>query len=101
MTTPISNEAREAERKLVVELQSQQEFRAERIQLAICRATEALQKENEQLRKQYNELLYAVIRKFPNETRHETALRYINETEQSVLCIGHYHTGPAMNKEEK
>ena len=30
----------------------------------------------------YLELLYAVSRKFPNETRHETALRYIREAEQ-------------------
>jgi hypothetical protein len=30
----------------------------------------------------YNELLYAVEHKFPNETRHETALRYIKQTEQ-------------------
>jgi hypothetical protein len=29
----------------------------------------------------YYELLYAVARKFPNETRHETALRYIREAE--------------------
>lgn len=29
----------------------------------------------------YNELLYAVARKFPNESRHETALRYILEKE--------------------
>lgn len=29
----------------------------------------------------YNELLYAVARKFPNETRHDTALRYIREAE--------------------
>ena len=30
----------------------------------------------------YMELLYAVERKFPNETRHETALRYIQEAER-------------------
>lgn len=34
--------------------------------------------------KLYNELLYAVSRKFPNESRHETALRYILETEDRV-----------------
>ena len=33
----------------------------------------------------YNELLYAVERKFPGETRHETALRYIREAEQRCL----------------
>ncbi len=31
----------------------------------------------------YNELIYAVERKFDNESRHETALRYIRETENS------------------
>lgn len=35
----------------------------------------------EGLEQKYNELLFAVARKFPNETRHETALRYINEAE--------------------
>ncbi len=31
--------------------------------------------------KLYNELIYAVGKKWPNETRHETALRYILEAE--------------------
>ena len=30
----------------------------------------------------YHELLYAVARKFPGESRHETALRYIRDTEE-------------------
>jgi hypothetical protein len=30
----------------------------------------------------YNELLYAVAKKHPDETRHETALRYIRQAEQ-------------------
>jgi hypothetical protein len=30
----------------------------------------------------YDELLYAVARKYPGETRHQTALRYIMEREQ-------------------
>jgi hypothetical protein len=29
----------------------------------------------------YNELLYAVVRVHPNETRHQTALRYIQQAE--------------------
>ncbi len=29
----------------------------------------------------YHELLFAVARKYPNETRHQTALRYIHESE--------------------
>lgn len=32
--------------------------------------------------RKYNELLYAVAKKYPGETRHETALRYIREREQ-------------------
>ena len=34
--------------------------------------------------KKYHELLLAVGRKFTNETRHETALRYIQEAEANV-----------------
>lgn len=30
----------------------------------------------------YQELIYAVARKFPNETRHQTALRYIMQAER-------------------
>lgn len=33
----------------------------------------------------HNELLYAVVRVFPGESRHETALRYIREAEARVL----------------
>lgn len=42
-------------------------------------------KEAVEVRKKYGELIYAVARKFPNETRHETALRYIQEAEMSAL----------------
>jgi uncharacterized Zn finger protein (UPF0148 family) len=37
----------------------------------------------------YNELIYAVGRKFPGETRHQTALKYIQRAEQIT-------TGPAQ-----
>ena len=36
----------------------------------------------------YHELLYAVARKFPGESRHETALRYIRDTEERVSRSG-------------
>jgi hypothetical protein len=36
----------------------------------------------------YYELLYAVARKFPNESRHETALRYIREAELPTSQTG-------------
>lgn len=34
----------------------------------------------------YDELIKAVQRMFPNETRHQTALRYIRETEANATC---------------
>lgn len=35
----------------------------------------------------YSELLYAVHRAFPDENRHQTALRYITQTERlSAMC---------------
>ena len=40
-----------------------------------------LAEENMKLKEQYHELLFAVAQKFPNESRHETALRYIRERE--------------------
>lgn len=41
----------------------------------------------------YNELIMAVARIFPGESRHETALRYIQEAERD--CLG----GPDQDKE--
>lgn len=38
--------------------------------------------------KKYEELLLSVANKYPNETRHETALRYIKQREQSSHCGG-------------
>lgn len=38
-------------------------------------------REVESLRSLYHELLYAVEKKYPGETRHQTALRYIQEAE--------------------
>lgn len=35
----------------------------------------------EKIEKKYNELLLAVGNKYPDESRHETALRYIKTTE--------------------
>lgn len=35
----------------------------------------------------YYELLYAVERKFPDETRHQTALRYIQEAENQPISM--------------
>ena len=41
----------------------------------------------------YHELIMSVAQKFPNETRHETALRYIEERESNT----HEHQ---QNKEQ-
>ena len=38
----------------------------------------------ESLSKKYDELIFAVGRKFPHETRHQTALRYIREAESTT-----------------
>lgn len=36
----------------------------------------------------YNELIMAVAKKYPNESRHETALRYIVEREEQANSEG-------------
>lgn len=36
----------------------------------------------------YNELLYAVASKFPDESRHQTALRYIKSAEHRPHGVG-------------
>lgn len=50
----------------------------------------------QELADKYHELLWAVARKFPGETRHETALRYIREAE---LQSCEPKCGAAMAKE--
>ena len=41
-----------------------------------------------ELERDYNELLFAVGKKWPNESRHETAVRYIQQAEQSDATAG-------------
>lgn len=48
--------------------------------VAMGNLEEAL-REKAELQKNYNELIMAVERKFPNETRHQTAHRYIRQCE--------------------
>ena len=43
-----------------------------------------LQAENEELKNKYYDLLLQVAKKFPDESRHETAKRYIQERETST-----------------
>lgn len=59
---------------------------------------ETLVKENERLREmwfKYNELIMQVGSKFPDETRHETALRYIKKAESGS---NQPDTGYAVNE---
>lgn len=56
---------------------------AERNEHAAMLKIEQLEADNAALREAYNELIMAVARKFPNETRHQTALRYIRQAEKS------------------
>ena len=46
---------------------------------------DSFQTKLEELQKQYEELIMAVEEKYPNETRHETALRYIKSAEIGSL----------------
>jgi len=49
----------------------------------ICMTYDEQQGKLNHLNSRYRELLYSVARKFPGETRHETALRYIRAAESS------------------
>lgn len=47
-----------------------------------------LQLDHDHLSGKYYELIYQVSRKYPGETRHETALRYLREAERSHDATG-------------
>jgi hypothetical protein len=42
----------------------------------------------QEVQARYHELLYAVVRKWPGESAHETALRYIREAEMHTTSTG-------------
>ena len=48
----------------------------------VCAAAPQPEPVDVDLRRKYEELLMMVARKFPNESRHETALRYIRQMEE-------------------
>ncbi len=48
----------------------------------VCLTYEEQREKIAELQTKYSELLYQVARKFPGETRHETALRYIRAAEE-------------------
>jgi hypothetical protein len=50
---------------------------------------ETLRSRHAALVEKYDELLYSVGNKYPNESRHETALRYIRNSENPTDNIAH------------
>ena len=52
----------------------------------ICR--DCLEQELQSLKTKYQELIMAVSKKYPNETRHQTALKYIVNSEKVDSRIG-------------
>lgn len=49
-----------------------------------CKRAETAERQRDEARKEHQELIMAVAQKWPNETRHQTALRYINERESGA-----------------
>lgn len=54
---------------------------------AIEEERDRLEAENKRLREQYNSLIFEVSYKFPGESRHDTAKRYIREREEHGIEI--------------
>ena len=52
---------------------------------ALADEVDKLEEENEKLEKKYYELIYAVASKHLGETRHDTALRYIQTAEKGSI----------------
>ena len=50
--------------------------------LLLVDESEQLQAERDRYKEKYEDLIYCVASKFPNESRHETAKRYIQQREQ-------------------
>ncbi len=52
----------------------------------VCLTYDEQREKLQELQSKYHQLLYAVKRKFPGESRHETALRYIRAAEELPAC---------------
>lgn len=78
--------AKEAMEQLAAVTQERNSFQDQCIRMRHERHAEKEQLATVQ--KDYNELLYAVESKFPDETRHQTALRYIRTQEHGQTKIG-------------
>jgi hypothetical protein len=63
----------------------------------IWEVAQKLSEENAELKRNYNELIMAVACKFPNESRHHTALRYIVQAENREAATA----SPAVKSEVK
>ena len=58
----------------------------DQLYLEISQLTEAKTQKELVLQMKYDDLIFAVGNKFPSETRHETALKYIKAAE--IHCAG-------------
>ena len=66
--------------KRIAELEAKLDRAAKQISGLVAREIEREDKV-QRLEKDYNDLIYQVATKFPNESRHETAKRYIQQAE--------------------
>lgn len=83
--------AQELHKKLMDE---NDQLRAENLNLTkerdeLKKSANNIAKMLEEYKAKYNELLYAVANKYEGESRHETALRYIKEAENSSEVVMH------------
>jgi hypothetical protein len=66
----------------------------------VCQCEDKMLKDRirnlEAVAEKYQELLYQVACKFPNETRHETALRYLRQAETPNVSATSGHS-PALD----
>ena len=61
-------------------------YRVARLAFNLWLSNHELETKVKELEDAYNELIYAVGTKYPDETRHQTALRYIRKAEQPEDC---------------
>ena len=61
-------------------------YRICRLEVAVDTPSASHNSASRAISEQYNELLMAVCRKYPGESRHETALRYIRQAESNSRC---------------
>jgi len=82
---------------IVTEANASEQFRFSKLNRSIMDAIIARLRAADVISKNYDELLFEVARKFPGETRHETARRYIREAESrtngAAKAIADYEKG--------